>query len=88
LAQAAATIGIESEVIPGGATSEVVFSQTRAEIESLRREETDLLETAGEDPRAHTGEEYRQELRKGLEQFTLDCSDSHSAQTRRPHPNP
>ena len=67
LAQAAATIGIESEVIPGGATSEVVFSQTRAEIESLRREETDLLETAGEDPRAHTGEEYRQELRKGLE---------------------
>ena len=67
LAQAAATIGVESEVIPGGATSEVVFSQTRAEIESLRREETDLLETAGEDPRAHTGEEYRQELRKGLQ---------------------
>jgi len=23
-----------------------------------------------------------------LEQFTLECSDSHSAQTRRPHPNP
>jgi len=67
LAQAAATIGVESEVIPGGATSDVVFSGTRAEIESLRREETDLLETAGEDPRAHTGEEYRQELRKGLQ---------------------
>ena len=67
LAQAAATIGVESEVIPGGATSDVVFSETRAEIEALRREETDLLETAGEDPRAHTGEEYRQELRKGLQ---------------------
>jgi hypothetical protein len=67
LAQAAATIGVESEVIPGGATSDVVFSETRAEIEALRREETDLLETAGEDPRAHSGEEYRQELRKGLE---------------------
>ncbi len=37
LAQAAASIGVESEVIPGGRTGEVVFSQTRTEIESLRR---------------------------------------------------
>ena len=42
---------------------EVVFTETRKEIEALRREETDLLETAGEDPHAHSGEEYRQELR-------------------------
>lgn len=67
LAQAAASIGVESEVIPGGATGEVVFSQTRAEIESLRREDNELLVNAGEDPLAHTGEEYRQELRKGLQ---------------------
>ena len=67
LAQAAASIGVESEVIPGGPTGEVVFSQTRAEIESLRREDNDLLVNAGEDPLAHTGEEYRQELRKGLQ---------------------
>jgi hypothetical protein len=67
LAQAAASIGVESEVIPGGATGEVVFSQTRTEIESLRREDNDLLVNAGEDPLAHTGEEYRQELRRGLQ---------------------
>ncbi len=28
-----------------------------------------LLENAGEDPSAHSGEEYRQELRKGLERY-------------------
>jgi hypothetical protein len=69
LAQAAAAVGIEHEVIPGAATSDIVFSQTRDEIEALRREQADLLENAGEDPRAHSGEEYRQELRKGLERY-------------------
>lgn len=68
LAQAAASVGVESEVIPGAATADVVFAQTVAEIEALRREEADLFENAGEDPSAHSGEEYRQELRKGLEQ--------------------
>ncbi len=58
---------MESEVIPGGPVSDVVFSQTRTEIESLRREDNELLVNAGEDPLAHTGEEYRQELRKGLQ---------------------
>ena len=67
LAQAAASIGVESEVIPGGPTGEVVYSHTRAEIEALRREDNELLFNAGEDPLAHTGEEYRQELRKGLQ---------------------
>lgn len=67
LAQAAASVGLESEVIPEAATGEVVFAQTRTEIEALRREEAYLFENAGEDPSAHSGEEYRQELRKGLE---------------------
>lgn len=67
LAAAAASIGVETEVIPGGATNEVVFSETRQEIEALRREEAELFETAGEDPHAHSGEEYRQELRKALQ---------------------
>jgi len=67
LAQAAASIGVESEVIPGGATNEVVFSETRKEIEKLRAQDASLLETAGEDPHAHSGEEYRQELRKGMQ---------------------
>ncbi len=67
LAQAAASIGVESEVIPGGATNEVVFTEARQEIEKLRREEADIFVTGGEDPHAHSGEEYRQELRKGLQ---------------------
>ena len=67
LAQAAASIGVESEVIPEGATSEVVFSETKKEIEALRKEEAQLFVNAGEDPSAHSGEEYRQELRKGME---------------------
>lgn len=67
LAQAAASIGVESEVIPGGPTLDVFFSQTREEIEALRRKDNELLVNAGEDPSAHTGEEYRQELRKGLQ---------------------
>jgi hypothetical protein len=69
ISQAAASVGIESEVIPGAATSEIVFSETRAEIEALRREKADLFENAGEDPRGHSGEEYRQELRKGLDNY-------------------
>lgn len=66
LAQAAATVGLESEVIPGSETVDRNFADTREQIEALRREEGDLLETAGEDPGAHSAEEYRQELRRGL----------------------
>jgi superfamily II DNA/RNA helicase len=67
LAQAAASVGVEHEVIPGAAISEIVFSETRAEIAKLRREDPNIFVNAGEDPAAHSGEEYRQELRKGLE---------------------
>ena len=69
LAQAAASVGVESQVIPGAATNEVVFADERAEIERLRREDATILINGGEDPSAHTGEEYRQELRKGLEKY-------------------
>ena len=63
LQQAAATIGVESAVIPDSAVADVVFTETLEEIEALRREETDLFENSG----AYSGEEYRQELRHGLE---------------------
>jgi len=69
LAQAAASIGVESEVLPGGATSDIVFSETRDKIDELRRENPGILITGGEDPTAHSGEEYRQELRKGLLEY-------------------
>ncbi len=67
LAQAAASIGVESEVIPAGAVHDVVFAETREQITALQKEEADILKTAGEEPNAYSGEEYRQELRRGLE---------------------
>jgi len=73
LAQAAASIGVESEVIPGGKTAEVVFSETREEIERLRREEKALFVNGGESDREHSGEEYRQDLRKGIERLGEDA---------------
>lgn len=69
LAQAAASIGLESEVIPEGATSEQVFANTVFEIGKIRDENPELLVTGGEEPGAHSGEEYRQLLRKGLELY-------------------
>jgi hypothetical protein len=69
LAQAAASVGVEQEVIPGAATSGRVFAETREEIEKIRQGDGEIFENAGEDPCAHSGEEYRQELRKGLERY-------------------
>jgi len=56
-------------VIPGAATAEHVFAESREEIEKLRNEDATILQNGGEDPNAHSGEEYRQELRKGLERY-------------------
>jgi hypothetical protein len=75
LAQAAASVGVETEVIPGTRTADIVFAQTRAEIEALRREDSEIFENAGEDPDAHSGEEYRQELRKALESRRQEIED-------------
>ena len=69
LAQAAASIGVESEVIPDGAVSNQVFTETREQIEALRREDAALLENNGEQANAYSGEEYRQELRQGLNEY-------------------
>lgn len=67
LAKAAASVGVSQEVIPGGATNEVVFAETREEIEKLRRENPEMFEQGGAKSGAHSGEEYRQELRKALQ---------------------
>ncbi len=69
LAQAAASIGLDQVVIPGVKTTEHVFADAREELERIRRGDTTLFETAGESANAHSGEEYRQELRKGLETY-------------------
>jgi len=77
LAQAAASIGLDQVVIPGVRPSapDHVFADTVAELEAIRRGEARLFETAGEDVHAHSGEEYRQDLRKGLERHERDVKE-------------
>lgn len=69
LTAAAKTVGVESEVIPGAEALEVVFSDEREEIERIRKEDPDLFVRGGQKGKAYSGEEYRQELRRGLEKY-------------------
>jgi len=66
ISQAAKSIGVEDEVLPGSEISEQTFAETREEIERLRGKDATLFETGGELHHAFSGEEYRQELRAGL----------------------
>jgi hypothetical protein len=70
--QAAASIGVGGEVLPGSRTEDVVFSETREEIERLREGDTDIFEKGGGGRRALSGEEYRQELRRAMENADLE----------------
>jgi len=74
LAQAAASVGLDDEVIPGVRATERVFADTLDEIERIREGDAGLFITAGEDTHAHSGEEYRQELRKALERYQRDIA--------------
>lgn len=69
--QAAASIGVGGEVLPGSRIEEITFSETREEIELLRGENTELFERAGVSRAALSGEEYRQELRQAFENEDL-----------------
>ncbi len=71
IAQAAAAVGV-TEVLPGSKSSDVNFAETREEIERLRQGDADLFEHAGAGKGVLSGEEYRQELRKALENPDLD----------------
>lgn len=66
LAQAAASIGIDDEVIPGVEIIDRNFADTVEEIERLKQRDASIFETGGEDAHAYSGEEYRQELRKAI----------------------
>jgi len=68
--QAAASVGVGS-VLPDQAAVDVDFSETREEIERLRQEDADLFERGGTTKGVLSGEEYRQELRKALEDDNL-----------------
>ena len=65
LAQAAATVGVESPVedVWGGSQ---VFTETRDEIEKLLEQDSTLYERGGTVSATQTGEEYRQTLRNAL----------------------
>lgn len=64
--QAARTVGV-SEVLPGMGGEDHDFTESREEIEKLRREDNGLFERGGTYRGVLSGEEYRQELRKSLE---------------------
>lgn len=69
--QAAASIGVGGEVLPGSRIEEITFSETREEIDLLRSEDSELFERAGVSRAALSGEEYRQELRQAYENEEL-----------------
>jgi hypothetical protein len=67
LAMAAASVGVAAP-IEGAAHGTQVFTETREEIEKLLEENASLYERGGTAGAAQTGEEYRQTLRKALQQ--------------------
>ena len=67
LAMAAASVGVAAP-IEGAAHGTQVFTETRDEIEKLLQEDASLYERGGTAGAAQTGEEYRQTLRKALEE--------------------
>ena len=66
LTQAARTIGVATLPVRGAETGELVFAETRAEIERLAQEDPALFEQGGTAAAAQTGEEYRHRLRAAL----------------------
>jgi hypothetical protein len=71
--QAAAAIGVGGEVLPGSRVEEVVFSEAREEIARLRAGDAGLFDRGGTGRQVLSGEEYRQELRRGLENSDLEA---------------
>jgi hypothetical protein len=65
--QAAVSVGVTGEVIPGSKIEEHVFAETHDQIAQLQAQDATLFVTGGETGTAFSGEEYRQELRLGLE---------------------
>lgn len=67
ITQAARSIGLDSEVIPDMETMQQNFSDRVEDIESIREGDAELYEQGGREAAAYSGEEYRQELREGLQ---------------------
>jgi hypothetical protein len=67
LAQAAASVGVEQAPIADMETDARSFGETREEIERLQNEDAELFERGGTTSAAQSGEEYREQLRRGLD---------------------
>ena len=67
LAMAAASVGVAAP-IKGAAQGSQVFTESREEIEKLLKNDPSLFELGGTPSGAQSGEEYRQTLRKALQQ--------------------
>ena len=67
LAHAAASVGVGHSPIESGSTCDMVFSETREEIEKLFQQNPEIYEGEGYASAAQTGEEYRQVLRNAQE---------------------
>lgn len=70
ITQAAKSIGVEGEIVPGSKASEQIFAHTKEHIDQLRREDASLFED-GMDAGALSGEEFRQELANALQDGVL-----------------
>lgn len=75
LAQAAASVGIETSPIVDGAVRDQTFSDTREEIEKLYRRDSSIYEAGGTASAAQSGEEYRQELREALQIYQKEIEE-------------
>jgi hypothetical protein len=70
ITQAAKSIGVEGEIIPGAKSGEQTFAHTRERIERLRAEDPWLFEEAA-DTGERSGEEFRLELADAFRDATL-----------------
>jgi superfamily II DNA or RNA helicase len=71
ITQAARTIGVGA-ILPGSEVQDTTFTEAREEIERVRNEDASFFEEGGEAKGVLSGEEYRQELRRALENPELE----------------
>jgi len=69
--QAAAAVGT-GEILPGSKSTDVIFTETREEIERLRAEDATLFVRSGTGRGTLSGEQFRQELRQAFENPELE----------------
>ncbi|MBA2375639.1 MAG: DEAD/DEAH box helicase [Rubrobacter sp.] len=66
ITQAARSIGVEGEIVPGSKATDQNFAHTKEQIKTLLEEDASLFENA-EDTGALSGEEFRRELTEALQ---------------------